>query len=312
VRERHVGSSGLVVSVVGLGCNNFGWRIGEEESRAVVEAALGAGITFFDTAESYGDGQSELFLGRALAGRRDEVVIATKFGWRQGPVANASPRGSRTYIRDAIEQSLRRLGTDYVDLYQYHLPDGLTPIEETLAAMDELVREGKVRFIGSSNMSADEIREADRVAREHVSTQFVSAQNSYSWLERDAEEELIPACLELGLGFIPYFPLAKGLLTGKYRRGEPAPAGTRLAEQGLVLNRQDSVPGEAWDLLEALQAFARVRSLRLLDIAVGGLAALPAVASVIAGATTPDQVRANAAAGEWEPSPAELDELRGL
>jgi aryl-alcohol dehydrogenase-like predicted oxidoreductase len=312
VRERHLGSSGLVVSVVGLGCNNFGWRIGEEESRAVVEAALGAGITFFDTAESYGDGQSELFLGRALAGRRDEVVIATKFGWRQGPVANASPRGSRTYIRDAIEQSLRRLGTDYVDLYQYHLPDGLTPIEETLAAMDELVREGKVRFIGSSNMSADEIREADRVAREHVSTQFVSAQNSYSWLERDAEEELIPACLELGLGFIPYFPLAKGLLTGKYRRGEPAPAGTRLAEQGLVLNRQDSVPGEAWDLLEALQAFARVRSLRLLDIAVGGLAALPAVASVIAGATTPDQVRANAAAGEWEPSPAELDELRGL
>jgi aryl-alcohol dehydrogenase-like predicted oxidoreductase len=306
VRERHVGSSGLVVSVVGLGCNNFGFRIDEAQTRAVVDAAISAGITFFDTAESYGNGDSELFLGRALAGRRDQVLIATKFGWGRGFGDSEIARGAAGYVRSAIERSLQRLGTDYVDLYQYHRPDGVTPIEETLGAMDELVREGKVRYVGSSNMTAAQVAEADRVARERALTPFVSAQNEYSWLAREAEDDLIPALERLGLGLIPYFPLARGLLTGKYRRAAPPPAGTRLAAQGLT---DDAA---TWDRIEVLEAWARSRGLRLLDVAIGGLAAQPAVSSVIAGATTPDQVRANAAAGEWEPSPEELAELRAL
>jgi aryl-alcohol dehydrogenase-like predicted oxidoreductase len=306
VRERHVGSSGLVVSVVGLGCNNFGFRIDEAQTRAVVDAAISAGITFFDTAESYGNGDSELFLGRALAGRRDQVLIATKFGWGRGIGDSEIARGAAGYVRSAIERSQQRLGTDYVDLYQYHRPDGVTPIEETLGAMDELVREGKVRYVGSSNMTAAQVAEADRVARERALTPFVSAQNEYSWLAREAEDDLIPALERLGLGLIPYFPLARGLLTGKYRRAAPPPAGTRLAAQGLT---DDAA---TWDRIEVLEAWARSRGLRLLDVAIGGLAAQPAVSSVIAGATTPDQVRANAAAGEWEPSPEELAELRAL
>jgi aryl-alcohol dehydrogenase-like predicted oxidoreductase len=305
VRERQLGSSGLRVSVVGLGCNTFGWSIDEAAARDVVDAAIEAGITCFDTAESYGDGKSELYLGRALAGRRDRVVIATKFGWGRGFGDDDIARGSPAYIHTAIEASLRRLGTDYVDLYQYHRPDGITPIVETLGALDELVRAGKVRALGCSQMTATQLREADLAAARNGLTRFESAQNRYSLLEREAEEELIGACEELGLGLLPFFPLARGLLSGKYRRGEPAPEGSRLA--GSL-----EVSDEQWDRIESLEAFAARHGIGLLDVAIGALAAQPVVASVIAGATRPEQVRANAAAGAWEPSADELAELRLL
>jgi aryl-alcohol dehydrogenase-like predicted oxidoreductase len=306
MRERYLGSSGLVVSAVGLGCNNFGWRVDEAQARSVVHAALDVGITLFDTAESYGRGVSEEYLGRALAGRRDRAVIATKFGWGGGRDDHSVARGDPDYVRSAIDVSLQKLGTDYVDLYQYHRPDGVTPLEDTLGAMDELVRAGKVRYIGHSNFSAAQLAEVDDVAGARGLARCVSAQNEYSWLARGAERDLVPECGRRGLGLLPYFPLARGLLTGKYHRGEPAPDGTRLAEQGLT----DDVA--TWDRVEALDAFARDRGLRLLDVAIGGLAAQPAVASVIAGATTPEQVRANAAAGEWEPAPDELAALQAL
>jgi len=310
VRTRELGSSGLVVSLVGLGCNNFGSRIDESSARAVVDAAIDAGITLFDTAESYGSGKSETFLGNAIRGRREQVVVATKFGWTSGP-AGSLARGSAAYIRDAIEGSLQRLGTDYVDLYQYHRPDGVTPIEETLGAMNELVAAGKVRFIGSSNFAAAQVSEADEVARAGGLARFVSAQNAYSWVEREAEEELVPVLEQLGIGLIPYFPLANGLLTGKYRRGQPPPEGSRLSG-GVRLRRDVEMSDEDWDRIEALEHFAAERGLTLLDVAIGGLAAQPAVSSVIAGATSPEQVRANASAGEWEPSAAEIALLRSL
>jgi aryl-alcohol dehydrogenase-like predicted oxidoreductase len=300
VRTCTVGSSELVVSAVGLGCNQLGSRVDEAGTRAMVDAALDAGITFFDTAESYADGSSEELLGRALAGRRDRVVVASKFGW-SGPAG-----GSPDYIRSAIERSLRRLGTDRIDLYQYHRPDGVTPIEETLGALTELVAEGKVRAIGSSQFDADQVDEADGIARARGLERFVSTQNAYSVLERDAERELVPACERLGMGVIPFYPLARGLLTGKYRRGEPAPPGTRLASQEL------DVADPTWDRLEALVSFAQERGIDLLDVAIGGLAAEPAVVSVIAGATTAEQVRANAAAADWEPDAADLEALRAL
>jgi aryl-alcohol dehydrogenase-like predicted oxidoreductase len=303
VRLRNVGTSELVVSVVGLGTNNFGWRIDERRAKAVVDAALDAGITFFDTAEMYSDGASETYLGHALASRRGEVVVATKFGWTPG---TDPPGGSPAYIRNAIEGSLRRLRTDYVDLYQYHRPDGVTPIEETLGALNELVAAGKVRHVGSSNFSALQVAEADALARDRGLARFVSAQNEYSLLERGVERELVPECERLGIGLIPYFPLARGLLTGKYRRGEAPPEGTRLTGQGL------DVDDAKWSRLEALEAFAKERGVALLDVAIAGLAAEPAVSSVIAGATTPEQVRANAAAGSWEPSDADLQALRAL
>jgi len=303
MRERRLGDSGPVVSVVGLGCNNFGWRIDVQQSARVVAAAIDAGITLFDTAESYGGGDSERFLGRALAGRRDEVVLATKFGGRR---VEGSRAGSAENVRRAIDESLERLATDYVDLYQYHRPDGVTPIEETLGALDELVGVGKIRYAGSSNFSAAEVRTADVLARERALTPLICAQNDYSLLRREAEAELVPTLDELGLGLLPYFPLASGLLTGKYRRREPAPEGTRLAR------RDEPADAATWDRVEALTAFGEARGLSLLDVAIGGLAAMPTVSSVIAGATSPGQVRANAAAGQWEPSAGELAELRGL
>jgi aryl-alcohol dehydrogenase-like predicted oxidoreductase len=304
VRSREV-VPGLTVSVVGVGCNNFGWRLDEGRAFDVVDQAIESGITLFDTAESYGDGQSEEFLGRGIKGRRDQVVIATKFGWGSGRDDNSIARGHPDYVRSAIIGSLDRLGTDYVDLYQYHRPDGSTPIEETLGAMDELVREGKVRFIGSSNFSAAEVEEAAAVSEARGFARFVTEQSRYSWLAREAEEELVPALERLGVALIPYFPLASGLLTGKYRRGAPEPAGTRLS-------RRLEVSDEQWARIEGLWAFAEERGLTLLDIAIGGLAAQPTVCSVIAGAMSPMQVRANAAAGEWVPTPAELDELRSF
>jgi aryl-alcohol dehydrogenase-like predicted oxidoreductase len=296
---------GLEVSVVGVGCNNFGSRLDSAGAGAVVGAALGEGITLFDTAESYGGGDSEVFLGRALAGRRDRAVIATKFGWGRGRDDNSIARGRPDYVRAAIDGSLRRLGTDWVDLYQYHRPDGMTPVAETLGAMDELVRAGKVRFIGCSNFSSAQVEEADGVAVARGFARFVTAQNRYSLLDREAERELVPVCERLGIGILPYFPLENGLLTGKYARGAPVPEGTRLA------GRFD-VSHEQWDRIEALDAFGRERGRSLLEVAVAGLAAQPAVASVIAGAMTPEQVRANAAAGAWELSEADLEALRPL
>ncbi|HEX6459450.1 MAG TPA: aldo/keto reductase [Thermoleophilaceae bacterium] len=299
---------GLSVSAVGLGCNNFGRRVDLEGTRAVVDAALEAGVTFFDTADVYGEqGGSETLLGEVLKGRRDQVVLATKFGMDMGDKGpSARPRGSRAYIREAVEGSLRRLGTDVIDLYQYHRPDGETPIEETLAALDQLVKEGKVREIGCSNFSAAELEEAEAAARENGFTRFVSLQNEYSLLKREIEADVVPKCEELGVGVLPYFPLASGLLTGKYRRGEDAPEGTRLHGRPEVAN------DETFDRLEAAEEFARARELTLLDVAIAGLAAQPAVASVIAGATKPEQVRANAAALRWEPSQTELEELDSI
>jgi aryl-alcohol dehydrogenase-like predicted oxidoreductase len=303
---RRLGAEGPEVSVVGLGCNNFGMRVDLEETRAVVDAALDAGVTLLDTADVYGNkGGSERFLGEVLEGRRDRVVLATKFGGDMGDGERA--RGSRAYIRKAIAGSLERLRTDYVDLYQYHTPDHVTPFEETFGALDELVREAKVRYVGHSNLDAQQIEEVDALAREHGWARPVSAQNQYSLRRREAEEELLPACERLGLGFLPYFPLASGLLTGKFRRGEPIPKGTRLS------GGSDVFTDETFDRLEALERFAEERGVTLLNVAISGLLARPVVSSVIAGATKPEQVRANVAAAEWEPTPedlAALDQIR--
>src|SRR6476646_3256995 len=288
---RILGEGGPEVSVVGLGTNNFGARCDLEQSRAVIEAALDEGVTLIDTADIYSQGASEEYIGESLAGRLDRVVIATKFG-KPMDCGPDLPRGSRDYIRWAVEGSLRRLRADAIDVYQMHEPDPRTPIGDTLEALHELVEEGVVRHVGSSNFSAEQIEEADRVARERGLTRFVAAQNHYSLVEREVEDEVLPACERLGIGMLPFFPLASGLLTGKYKRGEQATEG-RLAGR--------EVPEERWDRLERLQQFAARRGASLLEVAVGGLAAMPAVASVIAGATKPEQLRANVEAGGWEP-----------
>ena len=302
MRTRELGRGGREVSVVGLGTNNFGMRIDYEATVAVIDAALEHGITLFDTADIYGQGTSEDFIGRALEGRRDRVVLATKFGKEMDERPDES-RGSRDYIRWAVEGSLRRLRTDVIDVYQMHEPDPTTPIDETLAALHELVQAGTVRHIGSSNYSAAQIEEADRVARERGLTRFVSAQNHYSLVERDVEDEILPACERLDIGMLPFFPLASGLLTGKYTRGVEATEG-RLAGR--------EVPEERWDRLERLQAFADERGVPLLAVAIGGLAAMPAVSSVISGATKPEQVAANVEAGTWVPSADDLAALKQL
>jgi aryl-alcohol dehydrogenase-like predicted oxidoreductase len=302
--SRPFGDSGLDVSVVGLGCNNFGRRIDLEATRAVVDAALDEGVTFFDTANTYGRGQSEEFLGEILEGRRDQVTLATKFGMDMGD--GKGPRGSRDYILQAIEASLRRLRTETIDVYWYHRPDGVTPIAETLEALDELVRRGSVRAIGASNFSAQQLEEADEVARERGLTRFTAVQNEYSLLVRDAERDVLPASERLGIGFVPFFPLASGLLTGKYRRGEAGPSGARLSD------RDEIASAEQFDLLDALQGYAEARGVSLVDVAIGALIARPVVSSVIAGATKPEQVRANAAAARWQPSDEDLAELKEL
>ena len=303
--HRTLGNSDIAVSTVGVGCNAFGTRIDAEQTKAVVDAAFEHGIDFFDTADTYGTGQSEQLLGEALKGRRDEVVIATKFGMDMQGVNgdDGGRRGTAAYVRTAAEASLKRLGTDHIDLYQLHTPDPSTPIEETLGAMTELVKEGKVRAIGSSNLQAWQLVDADWISRTQGLESFVTAQNEYSLYNRTAETELVPACLALGVGVLPYFPLAYGLLTGKYRRGEPAPAGTRLAVQSNRLANAD------WDRIEALEAYAAARDISILELAIGGLAAQPAVSSVIAGATKPEQIAANAAAGQWTPTAEDLNEL---
>ncbi|MER7458082.1 aldo/keto reductase [Micromonospora sp. NPDC126480] len=310
---RRLGDSGLVVSVVGIGCNNFGRKLDLDGTRAVVEAALDAGINFFDTADIYGEpqGGSEELLGQALKGRRDDVVVATKFGMDMhglnGPDHGA--RGARRYVMRAVEASLRRLGTDHIDLYQMHEPDPDTPVDETLAALDDLVTAGKVRYLGNSNFAGWQIADADWTATSQGRTRFISAQNHYSLLERAVEVEVIPACERFKLGMLPFFPLANGLLTGKYRRGEAPPAGSRLAGGGRYAARFAAAD---WDTIEAIEAYAAERGLTMLQVAIGGLAAQPAVTSVIAGATTPEQVRANAEAGAWQPSDEDLAALRAV
>jgi aryl-alcohol dehydrogenase-like predicted oxidoreductase len=302
MRTRLLGEGGPEVSVVGLGTNNFGGRIDYEASLAVIDAALDAGMTLIDTADIYTQGASEEFIGRALEGRRDRVLIATKFG-KPMDERPEERRGNPDYIQWAVESSLRRLRTDVIDVYQMHEPDPVTPIEETLGALTDLVHAGKVRWIGSSNFSAEQVEAAEEVARGAGFHRFVSLQNEYSLVEREAEDEVLATCETLGIGFLPYFPLASGLLTDKYRRGE-------VASEGRLAGRE--VPAEQWDRVEALQRFAAERGASLLEVAIGGLLAMPPVTCVIAGATKPEQVRANVAAGAWEPSADDVEELRAL
>nr|WP_218888581.1 aldo/keto reductase [Saccharopolyspora hordei] len=304
----------MVVSAVGLGCNNLGRPGTATETlagaRAVVDAALDAGITFFDVADVYGSprGRSEELLGQALSGRREHAIIATKFGMdmqgSNGP--DFSARASRRYVRRAVESSLRRLGTDWIDLYQLHRPDHLTPLEETLSVLDDLVREGKVRYVGHCNLAGWQLADASWLASTAGLTGPVSTQNHYSLLAREAEREIIPACKRFGLGLIPYFPLANGLLTGKYRKDQEPPAGSRLAGRDQVL------VDAPWERIEQLRAFAEQRGIPMTSVAVGWLAAQPVVGSVITGATTPEQVQANAVAGQWRPTQEDLDVLNSI
>ncbi|UNK44626.1 aldo/keto reductase [Arthrobacter sulfonylureivorans] len=308
---RRLGKSGLTVSAVGLGCNNLGRSNTPTETQegtdAVVKAALDAGVTLFDLADTYGKtpGLSEEFLGKALGARRDHVVVATKFGMDMhgGNGEDFGARGSRRYIVKAAEASLRRLGTDWIDLYQFHTPDPLTPIEETLSALDDLVRAGKVRYIGHSNRAGWQIAEAEFTARMDGYTPFISSQNHYNLLDRRAELEVTPAAEAYGLGVLPYFPLANGLLTGKYKDGK-APEGSRLTH-----SRSNLLKDADWEQLGAFSRFAADRGLQEIEVAFSWLASRPSVASVIAGATKPEQIRQNAESAHWQPTDEDLAEL---
>lgn len=303
METRRIGS--LDATVVGLGCNNFGMRLDVKATAAVVHAALDAGVTFFDTSDSYGRGQSEEYLGRALAGIRGEAVIATKFGSDMGD----GKRGARAdYVRRAVDDSLKRLGTDYIDLYQLHRPDPEVPIAETLGALDALVKAGKVREVGCSNFSLEQLREAAAVPPPGAA-RFVSLQNEYSLLERSAEDDVLPECERTGVAFLPYYPLASGLLSGKYRKGKPLPEGTRLTDGGRFSSRFDE---QRLADAESLAQFAEAKGHTLLELAFSWLLAHPAVASVIAGATSPAQVRSNAAAASWKLTAADLREVDEL
>ena len=306
---RRLGNSGLKVSVIGLGCNNFGMRIDQAQTRMVVDAALDAGINFFDTADIYGGSKSEVFLGEALKGRREKAVLATKFANPMGEGAYLRG-GARRYIVKAVEDSLKRLHTDHIDLYQMHVPDPDTPIDETLRALDDLVRAGKVLYIGNSNFTGWQIADADWTSRTRGLERFVSAQNNFSLLERGVEREVLPACERFGLGLLPYFPLASGFLTGKYHRGEPPRQGTRLAAWGK--RGEAALNDRNFDRLEALEHWAEQRGRRILDLAFAWLLGHRAVSSVIAGATSPEQVQANARCAEWILTPEEVEEVRAL
>jgi aryl-alcohol dehydrogenase-like predicted oxidoreductase len=299
VETRRIGT--LEVSVIGLGCNNFGWKIDERATREVIDASIAGGINFFDTADTYGKTRSEEFIGRALEGRRASVIIATKFG---KPV-DATRTGARPeYVHQACNDSLRRLGTDYIDLYQLHAPDPSVPIADTLGALNELVKAGKVREIGCSNFSADQLREADAVSRRGHLARFVSVQNHYNMLMRDDETSAIPECERLGIAYLPYFPLESGLLTGKYRPGRSAPAGTRIAEGGWLASKFTE---ENLAVIERLIAFAESRQHTLLELAFSWLLRYSVVASVIAGATRPNQVKSNATAASWKLTPEDIE-----
>ena len=303
METRRIGS--LDVSVIGLGCNNFGWRLDYDRTVGVVDAALEAGINFLDTADIYGGTESEEFLGRALEGRRDEVVLATKFGMK---VDDQRKGAKPDYVRRACEDSLRRLRTDRIDLYQLHQPDPETPIADTLAALDELVKSGKVREIGCSNFSVAQLREAKAAAEKEGKARFVSVQNQYSLLHRDPEAEVLPECELEGLSFLPFFPLASGMLTGKYRRGQPLPEGTRLAKKSSSSFLND----RNLEIAEELIHFAAFRGHSLLELAFSWLLSHKPVASVIAGATSPEQVRGNVKAAAWRLTPADLAEVDKL
>ena len=303
MQTRKIGS--LNASVVGLGCNNFGWKIDEDQSRQVVGAALEVGVTFFDTADVYGGTKSEEFLGRVLKGRRDKVTLASKYGIK---IDEARPGGAKpAYIQSAIEDSLRRLQTDHLDLYQLHRPDDDTPIADTLEALNNLVKAGKVREIGCSNFSAAQLQEAEIAAA--GGARFVSVQNEYSLLKREPEADILPACETLFIAFLPYFPLASGLLSGKYRAGQPLPAGTRIqaGEQFSYLLTPENL-----EIVEKLIAFSETRGHTILELAFSWLLRQPSVASVIAGATSPAQVKANAAAVDWTLTDADLAEIGTL
>ena len=306
---RRLGNSGLKVSVIGLGCNNFGMRIDQAQTRMVVDAALDCGVNFFDTADIYGAAKSEVFLGEALKGKRDKAVLATKFANPMGE-GEYLRGGARRYIVKAVEDSLKRLHTDHIDLYQMHVPDPDTPIEETLRALDDLVRAGKVLYVGNSNFAGWQIADADWISRSNSLERFVSAQNNFSLLERGVEREVLPACERFGLGLLPYFPLASGFLTGKYQRGEPPRQGTRLAAWGK--RGAAALSDRNFDRLEALEHWAMQRGRRILDLAFAWLLGHGVVSSVIAGATTPEQVEANARCAEWILTPAEVEEVRAL
>jgi len=334
VETRALGRSKLTASLVGLGCNNFGMKIGLEESRKVIDAALAAGITFFDTADMYGNGKSEEFIGEALVGRRARAVIATKFGGMAMSSRSGERWGTRAYVRKCVEASLARLRTDVIDLYQMHFPDAETPVEETLGALGDLVGEGKVRAIGCSNFTGAQIDAAEAAARAAGGPRFETAQNEWSLLVRAAEAEVarasrpalaaqshvprsepqasegvVAACEKHGIAQLPYFPLASGMLTGKYRRGAPPPPGSRLA----TIKYFEKVQSDANHAkVEKLAEFAAKRGRSLLELAFSWLASQPSVGSVIAGATTPEQVRANAAAASWRLTPAELAEMDAL
>jgi aryl-alcohol dehydrogenase-like predicted oxidoreductase len=306
MRMRSLGDGGPQVSVVGVGCNNFGARIDAAQTQAVVDAAIDAGVNLFDTADIYGDGQSEQLLGAALGARRGEVVVATKWGFKM-PNAPTERIGTRLYIRWALGNSLKRLGTDYIDVYQMHFPDTETPIEETLDALDEFVQEGLVRYAGCSNFTGEMLRAADDYAKANGKARFVSLQNHYHLLSRELEADAGPVAVERGVGVLPYFPLAQGLLTGKYRSKDDLPEGTRLAR---LRERADAIlTEENLAKVAALEALAEEWGVTVLHLAIGGLAAQPAVSSVIAGATKPEQVRANVEAGAWEPTHEQLADI---
>jgi aryl-alcohol dehydrogenase-like predicted oxidoreductase len=307
---RRLGNSGLHVSLAGLGCNNFGMRIDAEQSRAVVHCALDEGITLFDTADIYGNrGQSEEMLGKALGNRRHEIVLASKFGMAMGD-GPYKTGGSRRYIMAACEGSLKRLGTDYLDLYQIHQPDPLTPEEETLAALDTLVRAGKVRYLGNSNYAGWQVANAAWIAKSHGWSPYVSAQNQYNLLDRSIEKELIPACREFGVGILPFFPLASGFLTGKYRKGEEPAQGTRFAAMRRLADPM--LTDANFATLQRLDEFAGKSGHSLLELAVGWLATQPEITSVISGATSPEQVKQNAAAIGWRLTAEEMSAVAKL
>lgn len=304
MQQRELGRSGLKVSVIGLGCNNFGWLIDEAASKEVIARALELGINFLDTADVYGD--SELVLGRALAGRRERVVIATKFGIAREGLAGGA---SRAYVLEAAERSLKRLQTDYIDVLYLHRPDPKVPLEETLRALEDLIRQGKVRHAAASNMTPELLREGARIARSAQLQGLVATQEPYSLLERGIERTLLPVIEQLQLSLIPYFPLASGLLTGKYRRGVPPPAGTRLAAWK---NLAGGLTEQNFDRLEKLEAFAKARDRSLVELAIAWLLHRPAVASVIAGATRPAQLDANCRAVDLHLSSEELAQIDAL
>ncbi len=310
MKTKHLGNSGLEVSSVGMGCMNLGMMCDQHAANAIIGAALSEGVNFFDVADIYGSGEAESMLAKALGSHRKEIVLATKFGAKTGGRGGAAENGgSRSFIMNAVESSLKKLNTDYIDLYQYHFPDSTTPIEETLRALNDLVQQGKVRYIGCSNFSGKQLDEAHQVAADHNLHGFVSAQNRYSLLFRGIEQELVPVAEQHDISILPFFPLESGLLTGKYRRDDKPAEGTRFAKWG---GGGGFVSDERYSIVESLEAYGQEIGRSVLDLAIGWLAAQPFVASVIAGVTSPEQIRQNVAAASWNPSPEQLNQISAI